>query len=222
MKRYALLFLLLPLACLAADRGASYACDDGSHLEISFLTTSEGRPQVFVRTANTRLSLPQVATASGALYRSGNIRLHSQGTEIRFEDGKDKLRRCQPVSQSPTQADPAKATDSSFLEISGRIFYFSRSPLPPDATLVIRIQDIRKSGSRTLAEQQIEVTGQAIPIAFQTTIDRDLIDKKARITVTADIEHNGTPLFSNRKPHPALSHGQPVQVDMQLQPVNHD
>ena len=88
MKRYALLFLLLPLACLAADRGAPYACDDGSHLEISFLTTSEGRPQVFVRTANTRLSLPQVATASGALYRSGNIRLHTQGTEIRFEDGK--------------------------------------------------------------------------------------------------------------------------------------
>ncbi|HSG21632.1 MAG TPA: YbaY family lipoprotein [Azonexus sp.] len=221
MKSYALLCLLLPLSALATDERLPYACDNGSNINIAFSTTSDGRPQAILHFADVAITLPQVPAASGALYRADDIRLHTKGDEAVFEDGKGNIRRCKQGSALPVTAAVTKPAISSFLDISGRVFYFSRIALPPDAILVVRVQDVSRARTpaRTLAEQQIELAGQQVPIAFQTTVDRDLIGKKARLTVNARIEHRGKILFASDKPHPALNKGQPIQVDMQLQKV---
>lgn len=223
MPRYALPLLLqvllLPLAALADGERLPYTCDNGSHIEISFLTSIDGRPQAVLHLADNTITLPQVATASGVLYRADDIRLRRSGDEAIIEDVAGQFRRCRQGSAPPATHATAKPATSSFLDISGRVFYFSRIALPPDAVLIVRVQDSARRGrpARTLAEQQIELAGQPVPISFQTTVDRDLIGKKARITASARIEHHGKILFASTQSHPALNKGQAINVDMQLQ-----
>jgi putative lipoprotein len=219
MKPYALPLLLLPLTALATGETQSYRCTDGSQIKIAFSVSLEGRPQADLRLAGRRLNLPQVPASNGILYRAGEIRLHTKDNQVVFEDGKGKVRRCQQGDTPPVTKATVAAT-SSFLDISGRIFYFSRTALPADAVLIIQIEDSAHRRARPLAEQQIDLAGQTAPVAFQTTIDRDLIGKKARITVRARIEQNGKPLFASKESHPALNKGQPIPVDMQLQQVS--
>ena len=221
MKIFALPLLLLPLTTLATGERLPYTCDNGSSINISFSASSDSRPQAILHFADADITLPQVPSASGVLYRADDIRLHTQGDEAIFADGKGNTRRCKQGRAAPVNAVTTKPALSSFLDISGRIFYFNRMALPLDAVLIVRVQDTARAGARTrtLAEQQIELTGQQVPIAFQTTVDRDLIGKKAQLTVSARIEQNGQLLYTSSKPYPALSKGQPVFVDMQLQQV---
>ena len=221
MKIYAFPLLLLPLTALATGERLPYACDNGSNINISFSTSDDSRPHAILHFADANITLPQVPSASGVLYRADDIRLHTKGDEAIFEDGKGNTRRCKQGRAAPVNAVTTKPALSSFLDISGRVYYFNRMALPPDAVLVVRVQDTARVGARprTLAEQQIELAGQQVPIIFQTTVDRDLIGKKSHLTVSARIEQNGQALYANNTPYPALSKGQPVFIDMQLQQV---
>lgn len=228
MKRL-LPFFLLPLTALAAGEPLPYACDNGSQINVSFLTSSDGRPQAILHFSDGDLTLPQVPTALGALYRADDIQLHTQGEEAIFTDGKGNLRRCTqgttPPPQAGTTPPPQAATKpsavSSFLDITGRVTYREPIALPADAVLIIRVQDIVRAGApaRQLAEQRIELGDRPMPFPFATTIDRDLIGKKSRITVTARIERRGKLLYVSDKAYPALSNGQPLDVNMQLKRV---
>ena len=51
------------------------------------------------------------------------------------------------------------------------------------------------------------------------TIDRDLIGKKARLSVNARIEQQGKLRFISDKAYPPLKDGQPVPVDIVLKPA---
>ena len=223
MKRYLLPFLLLPLTALAAGERLPYACDNGSRIDISFTPAGDGPPQATLHFSDSELTLPQVPAASGALYRADNIRLQTQGEEAIFDDGKGNTRRCTQGTTPPPQATATPAT-SSFLDIAGSITYRQRIALPPDAILIVRVQDVARAGGRArqLAEQRIELNGQQVPIPFAATIDRDLIGKKAQVTVSARIERRGKLLFVSDKPYPALHNGQPLHVAMQLKQVGRD
>lgn len=214
MKHYLLPFLLLPLAAVAAER-QTYTCDNGSRIEIAFSEAADGRPQASLHFADGEMTLPQVPSASGALYRLNDIRLHSKGEDVLFEDGKGNSRRC-------TLADDKPPVASSFLDIAGSVTYRQRIALPADAVLIIRVQNVSRTGAPALqlAEQRIELAGQQVPIAFSTTIDRDLIGKKSRITVSARIERRGKTLFVSDKSYPALADGQPQAIAMQLKQVS--
>ena len=223
MKLAHLALLLLPLTALADGERLPYTCDNGSRIEISFSTHSDGRPQATLHFADEAITLPQVPAASGALYRNETLRLHTKEDRALFEDGKGNSRDCLRGSNPPPQAgNPPPAAASSFIDITGSVSYLQRIALPPDAVLIIRIQDTARAGARalTLAEQRIELAGQQVPIAFQTTIDRDLIGKRARVTVSARIESRGKLLFINDRSYPALSKGQPDHVAIQLKQVS--
>lgn len=222
MKLHHLPLLLLPLSALADSERQPYACDNGSRIEISFSAASDGRPQATLHFADEAITLPQVPAASGALYRNDTLRLHTKDDEALFEDGKGNARRClrgATPPANPVAAQPAAA--SSFIDLAGQVSYRVRLALPADAVLIIRIQDTARAGApaRVLAEQRIQLAGQQVPIAFQTTIDRDLVGKKARVTVAARIEHKGKLLFINDKSYPALANGQPLPLDIQLKQV---
>ena len=70
-----------------------------------------------------------------------------------------------------------------------------------------------------LVEQRYELNGAQVPIPFSATIDRDLIGKKARLSVNARIEQQGKLRFISDKAYPPLKDGQPVQVDIVLKPA---
>jgi putative lipoprotein len=223
MKRLYLLPLLIALSAHATEERHPYTCDNGSRLDISFTTNAEGRPLATLHFADEAMELPLVPSGSGALYRNGEIRLHTKGDEALFEDGKSNMRRCQRGMVAPgiSSPPPAQAAASSFIEIAGSITYLSRIALPPDATLTIRVVDTAQAGAkaRILVEQHYELNGAQVPIPFSATLDRDLIGKKARLSVNARIEYGGRLRFISDKTYPPLLHGQPVQVDIVLKPV---
>ena len=222
MKFHVLPLLLLPLISFADNERLPYACDNGSRIELSFSTAADGRPQAILHFADEAITLPQVPAASGALYRHEGISLHTKEDDAVFEDGKGNARRCTRGNTPPTNASasPTPAV-SSFLDLSGSVTYRARIALPPDAVLIVRVQDVSRAGApaRVLAEQRIDLTGQQVPIPFNATVDRDLIGKKARVTVSARIERAGKLLFVSDKTYPALSNGQPNHVEMQLKQV---
>ena len=221
---------LLPLLALCAfafahgqEQRTTYACDDGSRLEVSFSAAAEGRPQATLHLAGGDAILPLVPAASGALYRAGELRLHTKGDDAFFEDGKQPARRCSSgaTPQAAPQAPVAPAAPGSFVEVTGTVAYLARIALPPDAVLVVRIQDVSRADApaRTLAEQRIELAGQQVPIPFRMMVDRDLLRKNARISVAARIQRGSTLLFINDTNYPAFANGQPRHVEMVLKQV---
>ncbi len=225
MKISALPLLLIAFSAHAADDRLPYACDNGSRLEIGFTADAEGRALATLHFADEAVALPQVPAASGALYRRGEIRLHTKGDDAVLEDGKGNVRRCTrgavppPSPASAPAGTPAAA--SSFIEIGGTVSYLARIALPPNAILTIRVQDIARAGApaRVLVEQRYELNGAQVPIPFSATIDRDLLDNKARLSVSARIEHRGKLRFISDRVYSPLKDGQPVPVDIVLKPV---
>ncbi|MDP2880244.1 MAG: YbaY family lipoprotein [Azonexus sp.] len=211
-----LLALLVPLGAFAGDERIAYTCDNNSRIDISFSADISGRPSAQLHFADEAIVLPQVPAASGALYRSGEIRLATKGDDAIFEDGKGNLRRCSRGSVAPVMPQAAaQPATSSFIDIAGSVSYRARIALPANAILKIRIQ----SGRRTLADQRYELNGAQVPIPFSATVDRDLMGKKASATVSARIEAGGKLLFASAKPAPATKNGQPVPVNIVLTPA---
>jgi putative lipoprotein len=219
MKLHYLLPLLFPLCAIADEERIPYACDNGSRLDISYSADADGRAQATLYFADEALTLPQVPAASGTLYRSGNIRLHTKEDNAVIEDGKGNLRRCTrgSVPPAPPQSVPQPGA-SSFIDITGSVTYLTRIALPPGAILTIRIQDAARAGApaRTLVEQRYELNGAQVPIPFSATIDKDLLGKKARLAIAARIEHKGRLLFVNSLTYPTLHEGQALPVEIVL------
>ena len=209
MKLRYLLPLLFPLCAIASEERIPYACDNGSRLDISYSVDADGRAQATLHFADEAITLPQVPAASGALYRSGNIRLHTQDDNAVIEDAKGNLRRCARGTISPagSQSTPSAAS-SSFIDVTGSVTYLARIALPPGAILTVRLQ----SGKRTLSEQRYELNGAQVPIPFGATIDRDLLGKTAEVTVTARIEAGGKLRFAGSKTFRKLAADTPLEL----------
>jgi len=206
----------------ASNERIAYRCDDGSGFQAEFMAGGDGRPQATVYMGLMKIVLPQVPAASGALYRADGISLHTKGDDALFDDGKSPLRRC-TSGELPTSASVAQppAASANFVEFTGTVAYMAHSALPPDAILVIRIQDTSRANAKalTLAEQRIDLAGVQVPIPFKMSVDRDLLRKNARITVAARIQRGSTLLFISDTNYPALIDGQPRHVEMVLKPV---
>lgn len=209
------LLCALSLTAHADPVAQRYACDDGSHLDIAFFADNSGRPQARLEIAGQTLILPMVPAGSGALYRQGDIRLHTKGDEALFEDGQQAMRRCSRDLAPAVASQPAPPTAaSSFLDLHGSISYHSRQALPPDATLDLRIRD---GAGRTLVEQRYELAGAQPPIPFKATVDRDLIGKKPRLTISARLLAGGKPRLAGSRTYRTLPADN--RLDLVLKPV---
>ncbi len=217
-----LLPLLIPFCVFAGEERIPYACDNGSRIDISFAVDTDGRPQAQLHFADEAVTLPQVPSASGALYRRGEIRLHTQGADAILEDGKGNQRHCTRGANPPagkTAASPAAS--SSFIDVAGQVTYLARIALPPNATLTVRVDDAGRPGKPlTLAEQSYPLNGAQVPILFTATIDRDLIGPKSRLIVVARIEAGRKLLFAGNKPYPTAQGEAPAPFELLLKPAN--
>jgi putative lipoprotein len=222
MKYYLLPLLLLPFLALAEDEKIAYACDDGSQFDISFLADISGRPQAVLHLTEGAIVLPMVPSGSGALYRDGDIRLHTKGNDALLEDGKSPMRRCTrgtvpPVVTQAAPTAPQAGAVSSFMEVTGTVRPPNRTALPPGAIMTIRIQ----ASGRTLVEQRYELVGMPEHIPFSATVDRDLVGKKARLSITARVTVGNKTRFFSAAVHPVMSAKQPQAVNIVLKPAAH-
>lgn len=212
-----ILALATPLAATAGER-IRYACAGDTRIDVSFSADADGRPQATLHLADGDLILPGVPAASGALYRAPAARLHTKGDDAVFEDARGSVRRC---TRADALAAETPAASGSLVEVTGTVATRQRSALPPDTVLIVRIQDVSRADARALvlAEQRIELNGRQVPIPFAMNVDRDLVGKRARITVAARIERAGKLLFISDTAYPAIVDGQPRHVDMTLKQV---
>lgn len=222
MKLRRLLPLLLPLCALAGEERVPYACDNGSRIDISFTVDTDGRPQAQLHFADETVILPLVPSASGALYRRGEIRLHTKEEEALLEDGKGNRRHCTRGTTPPPGASAASpAASGSLIDIAGSVTYLARIALPPDATLTIRVEDTGRPGKPlTLAEQRYTLNGAQVPIPFAATVDRDLIGPQSRLIVVARIEAGGKLRFAGNRAYPVAPNEAPTPFELVLKPAN--
>lgn len=209
MKHYLSLLLLLPCLSVNAASLHSYACDDGSSLQIRFATTVNHDSEAILNLPGGEFSLPQIRAASGAHYQRGPISLWIKGQEALVETA-NSTRRCK-----------TKQLLSSFIDIQGSVTYLARIALPPDAILTIKIEDAARTDVRAkvLAEQRYELAGAQVPIPFSATIDRDLAGPRARLVVSARIDAGGKGRFMARQPYRPLP-GHEAGIDLILKPFN--
>ena len=223
MKKLLIILALISGAVFAAEPTSTYTCDDGSKIAATYSSNDEGRPLAAINIAGSPLNLALIPSASGTHYRGDGANFYTKGDDAIFVDAKDQMRRCSLGDKPPVFVDqPAPAASSSFVDISGSVTYLQRIALPPDAILTIRVQDTSRADAkaRTLAEQSIELGGQQVPINFQLTVDRDLIGKRARITLAARIEIYGKLLFINDSAYPVKIENGKAHVDMRLRQVS--
>jgi len=219
---------LLPLFCLPLFAHAQtpsehqhYTCDNGSRLELSLLTASDERPFAVLTFAGQSVTLPQVPAAVGSLYRQDDIRLQLRDEQAQFEDGQGDTRHCLRGDSGPTPvASSSPAATSSFIDVTGSVTYHLRRPLPAKAVLVVRVRDLARGAARVLAELRIALSGQALPIPFATSIDRDLIGPKSKIGISAHIESAGQILLLSDRAYPALTGGEARYQEILLRQVN--
>jgi len=186
MKHLYLLPLLAALTAHAAEERLPYACDNGSRIDISFSTDADGRPQATLHFADEALILPQVPTASGTLYRRGEIRLRSQGDNALFEDGKGNLRRCTRGTTPPASNPPAPAAASSFIQIGGSVSYLAHATLPPDARRRTEIAFLLALGGFIVEgriDLFVETRDEVIVVDFKSDAEQDASHHRAQLSL---------------------------------------
>lgn len=180
-----LLLLALTLATtqLPAQERLSYRCDNGSRIDISRSTDPEQRPQVTLHFADSEITLPRVPSASGERYRRDPLDLNLGEQSLSIEDGHDNRRTCQRL----------QALHGSFIDLNGVVSYQDGQALPANAELLITIERLPQQGGKalTLTTQRYRLSGTPAPLAFNATLDRDLLPTGQTLRITARLQVKG-------------------------------
>jgi len=115
---------------------------------------------------------------------------------------------------APSSPPAAVAT----LQVSGSVSYRERIALPPDAEIVVQLQDVSRMDAPAvvLAEQRIRAEGRQVPFVYALPVDPARIDARMRYTVSARILRGGQLLFINDTAHPVLTQGAGRTADLVL------
>ena len=116
----------------------------------------------------------------------------------------------------PPPAPPAPVAVSNTVE--GSVAWRERIALPPNAELIVRLQDTSRADApaRVVSERRISLQNSQPPIRFSLPVEPSRIDPRARYTVSARVESNGQLIFINDTAHPVLTQGGASRVDMML------
>jgi putative lipoprotein len=105
--------------------------------------------------------------------------------------------------------------------ITGTAAYRQRMALPPDATLVLRLEDVSRmdAPATNLAVESINTDGRQVPIPFGLKYDPSLIVPSHRYNIRATIASHGEMLFTTTSSNPVITQGAPSKVDLMLDQV---
>ncbi|HBS49204.1 MAG TPA: hypothetical protein DEA05_03510 [Rhodobacteraceae bacterium] len=100
--------------------------------------------------------------------------------------------------------------------LTGSAAYRERIALPPDAELVVRLEDVSRmdAPATLLSARRIAMTG--VPQPFSLAYDPALIDERMSYAVRAEIQHAGEVWFRTTQAFPVLTRGAAGHVDLIL------
>lgn len=118
------------------------------------------------------------------------------------------------IAQTPT-------TTSQFSSVSGTVSYRERIALPPDALLIVQLQDVSKQDvpAVTIGQQTIPTQGRQVPFPFEIVYNRDTINPSHTYTVQAKIFVDNRLRFINTTSYPVITNGNPNKVEIVVNSV---
>ena len=102
--------------------------------------------------------------------------------------------------------------------VSGQVTYLVRMALPPDANVIVRVEDVSRADAlaEVLAQTEFSNEGRQVPIDFEIAYDPSKVDASHRYALTARIESaDGQLMFINDTLTPVITLGSPVK-DIQM------
>lgn len=98
--------------------------------------------------------------------------------------------------------------------VTGTVSYRQRIALPPDATLVVTLEDVSRAdtASTVIAGQQITTDGQQVPIPFSVVYDPAEIEASHRYVVRAQIFYGGALRWTSTTAYPVITQGNSNEV----------
>ena len=106
----------------------------------------------------------------------------------------------------------AKKTQEA--SVTGTVSYNLRIALPPDATVIVKIEDISLADapSTVIGEQEIKTEGKQVPIPYEVAYDPAEIIDNHTYTVSARIlDGSGKLIFISDTITPVITRGSPTQ-----------
>jgi uncharacterized lipoprotein YbaY len=192
-----------------------YLCEGGARVVILF-ETSAARLTLNDRNFNMKL----VESASTTKYAEGSVVWSSTGEAGFLADNTDPANpkmlaeKCHMTSSFPVVAPATNA-------ITGTVSYRQHVSLPPEAVVVIHLQDVylQDAPSPFLAEFKTTVGQRHVRIPFTLKFDPSKIDPNHPYVVEASILVHDHLRFTNDTAYAVLTKGNPTNIDMILVPV---
>jgi putative lipoprotein len=103
--------------------------------------------------------------------------------------------------------------------VTGNALYRERMALPPNAVLTVRLEDVSRADAAAdvIGEQTIKLDGKQAPIPFEIAYAPAKIDPRHRYNVRAQIDVDGTTMFTSAQATPVLTEGHPAHAQVMMQ-----
>jgi putative lipoprotein len=99
-------------------------------------------------------------------------------------------------------------------QVTGAVTYLERIALPPDAVVLVRIENISRAdvAAEIISEQEIPTEGKQVPIPFELPYDPEAINERDTYNLAARIlDGQGNLLFISDTVVPVITKGNPTQ-----------
>jgi uncharacterized lipoprotein YbaY/heat shock protein HslJ/uncharacterized lipoprotein NlpE involved in copper resistance len=125
----------------------------------------------------------------------------------------------QPQSLSSAKADAKQ--ESSFVIVSGSAAYRQRIAMPPDAVLIVKLEDVSRADApaKVLAETSETFGARQVPLRFLLKVPSSVIDERNTYAVRATIKVGNELRFTTTRSYPVLTRGASNQLDLMLDAV---
>jgi len=106
-------------------------------------------------------------------------------------------------------------------QVSGTVSYRQRIALPPDATLVVTLEDVSLAdvAAPMIARTRLQTGGQQVPIPFALTYVPGAIEAGRRYNLRAQIFYGDQLAWTSTQAYPVLTEGHPASVEIDLEQV---
>jgi putative lipoprotein len=163
----------------------------------------------------------QVETASGTKYAEGSVVWSSDGDDG-FLEGRTVAHQPHMLATNGYLQNGHPPVAPAAGRITGTVSFPQRVALPPDAVVVVHLQDVflPDAPSPFLAEYKTTLGGRQVPIPFTLKFDPAKIDPKHPYVVEASILVHGRLRFTNDTAYLVLTGGHAAKIDMLLVAVD--
>lgn len=199
-----------------AFRRFTYVCEGGEKVLVG---TSGGSTRVIFK--NHIYTLKQVEAASGMKYSDGSVIWWSKDEGGFLEDDSKPEKKQMLAKDCHLQTPaipPANTVVTPTGVVSGTVSYLQRIAMPPDAVLIVQLQDVSvaDASATAIAEQKITFGQRQVPIPFELKFDPAKIASNHTYSVSARILVGSDLRFNSDKPYLVLTQGNPPKVDLIL------